>query len=128
MIDPRTRVLAIAGSVALLIFVIELVRRRRLKEEYSVLWTLTAVTLLLMAIVPSLLIALTSAIGAVLASSTLFFIALIFVMVMLLHFSVRISSLERSFTSLVQELGLMTVERDSMRRELEERTQPPASG
>jgi hypothetical protein len=119
MIDPRTRVIAIAGSIALLIGVIELVRRRRMKEEYSVLWTVTAVTLLVMAIVPDLLSTLTTAIGAVLASSTLFFTGLIFALLMLLHFSVRISGLERSLTALVQELGLMTVERDDLRRELE---------
>ena len=124
MIDPKTRILAVVGSLMLLVFIVELVRRRRLKEEYSVLWTLTALTLLVMAIVPDLLMTLTNAIGAVLASSTLFFIALIFVMLMLLHFSVRISALERGFTSLVQELGLMTVERDTLRRELE--TQPEA--
>ena len=124
MIDPRTRVIAIAGSIALLVCVIELVRRRRMKEEYSVLWTLTAVTLLAMAIVPDLLSTFTTAIGAVLASSTLFFTGLIFALLMLLHFSVRISGLERSLTALVQELGLMTVERDDLRRELED----PASG
>jgi hypothetical protein len=118
--DPKTRVIAIAGSLALLVFVIELVRRRRLKEEYSVLWTLTALTLLIMAVWFDLLLGLTKAIGAVLASSTLFFTALIFVMLMLLHFSVRISQLERSLTALVQELGLMSLERDTVRRELEE--------
>ena len=125
MIDPKTRILAIAGSIALLIFVVELVRRRRLKEEYSVLWTLTALTLLVMAVVPDLLMTLTNGIGAVLASSTLFFIALIFVMLMLLHFSVRISHMERNLTALVQELGLMTVERDTLRQELEEPRETP---
>jgi hypothetical protein len=120
VIDPRTRVLAIAGSVGLLLLVLELLRRRRLKEEYSVLWTLTAITLLVMAIFPDLLMTLTKGVGAVLASSTLFLTALIFSMLMLLHFSVRISVLERGFTSLVQELGLMAVERDTLRQELEE--------
>jgi hypothetical protein len=120
VIDPRTRVLAIAGSVGLLLLVLELLRRRRLKEEYSVLWTLTAITLLVMAIFPDLLMTLTKGVGAVLASSTLFLTALIFAMLMLLHFSVRISMLERGFTSLVQELGLMAVERDTLRQELDE--------
>jgi hypothetical protein len=119
VIDPRTRAIAIVGSILLLGFVIELVRRRRMKEEYSVLWTVTAVTLLVMAVVPTLLTALTKAIGAVLASSTLFFTGLIFALLMLLHFSVRISSLERNLTALVQELGLMTVERDQLRGEIE---------
>ena len=125
MIDPKTRILAIAGSIALLLFVIELVRRRRLKEEYSVLWAATAVTLLILSIWFDLLLDLTKAIGAVMPSSTLFFCALIFVMLMLLHFSVRISHLERSLTALVQELGLMTVERDTLREELEQRVAEP---
>ena len=119
MIDAKTRIIAIAGAIALLVFIVELVRRRKLKEEYSVLWTITALTLLLMAVVPSLLDVFTKAVGAVLASSALFFLALIFVMLMLLHFSVRISALERNLTALVQELGLMTVEREKPRGELE---------
>jgi hypothetical protein len=127
MIDPKTRAIAIVGSIALLVFVIELVRRRRMKEEYSVLWTLTALTLLVMALWPSLLTFLTTALGAVLASSTLFFTGLIFALLMLLHFSVRISSLERNLTALVQELGLMSVERDRLRRELL-RSPRPAAG
>ena len=117
--EPRTRILAVAGSLALLLFIIELVRRRRLKEEYSILWTLTALTLLVMAAWFDLLLQLTKAIGALVPSSTLFFIALIFSMLMLLHFSVRISSLERNLTALVQELGLMSVERDSLRRRVQ---------
>jgi hypothetical protein len=132
-IDPRTRILTVVGSLALLVFVIELVRRRRLKEEYSVLWTITALTLLVLAVWFDLLLDITKVIGAVLPSSTLFFFGLIFALALLLHFSIRISHLERSLTALVQELGLMSLERDTLRRELTERsetrdpsTTPPA--
>ena len=45
-----------------------------------------------------------------LPTSTLFFAGLMFVMVMLLHFSVRVSQLERTLTTLVQELGILNVE------------------
>jgi hypothetical protein len=123
-VDPKTRILTVAASLMLLVSVIELVRRRRLKEEYSVLWTITAVTLLVLALWFDLLVDITKAIGAVLPSSTLFFFGLIFALLMLLHFSVRISQLERSLTSLVQELGLMSAERDTLRRELEEARTP----
>ena len=125
-IDPRTRILTVVGSICLLGFVIELVRRRRLKEEYSVLWTITALTLLILALWFNLLLDITKAIGAVLPSSTLFFFGLIFALMLLLHFSIRISHLERSLTALVQELGLMSLERDTLRRELEEGTQRDA--
>ena len=42
----RVQIAAIAASVSLLILVLELVRRRRLTEEYSVLWILSAVALI----------------------------------------------------------------------------------
>jgi hypothetical protein len=108
--DIRIRILTIGGALVILLSVIELVRRRKLKEEYSVLWVLTAVLTLLISIWFSLLRGVTDAIGAISPASTLFFFGLLFSLVLLLHFSVRISSLERRLTSLVQEVGLMSVE------------------
>ena len=107
--DPKLRVIAVGGSLLMLGIVLELVRRRRLKEEYSVLWVVTAIALLVLAIWYELLEGVTKAIGAVVPTSTLFFFGLMFVILMLLHFSVRVSALERRMTSLVQELGLMSV-------------------
>lgn len=109
MIDMRTRVMAVAGSLVLLVFVIDLVRRRRLKEEYSFLWVATALVLLLLAAWFELLQWITKQIGAFAPSSTLFFFALLFVFFMLLHFSLRVSALERRLTALVQEIGLLSV-------------------
>jgi hypothetical protein len=107
--DPKTRVVAVAGALAMLVVVIELVRRRRLKEEYSVLWVVTSIVLLVLAVWYELLLKITSAIGAVLPTSTLFFFGLIFALAMLLHFSVRVSALERRVTMLIQEVALMNV-------------------
>lgn len=109
MIDTKTRLFAIAGSLALLLIVIDLVRRRKLKEEYSVLWVAASLVLLLMAAWYQLLGWITTAIGGVALSTTLFFFGLLFVFFMLLHFSVRISSQERRLTALVQEVGLFGV-------------------
>lgn len=110
-----TRILAIAGSLGILFVIIELVRRRRLKEEYSVLWIVTGVVLLVLSIWYGLLLKITTLIGAVLPSSTLFFFGLTFVMLMLLHFSVRVSLLERRIMTLAQEVALVNA-----------REQPPA--
>ncbi len=105
--DSRLQVVAIAGAVGLLLFVLELVRRRRLKEEYSVLWVATALVILVLSLWYGLLLKITHAIGAVLPTSTLFFFGLVFALFMLLHFSVRVSQLERKVTMLVQEIGLL---------------------
>jgi hypothetical protein len=109
VIDTRTRVVAITGALLLLLLIIDLVRRRRLKEEYSVLWVITALVLLVLASWYGLLQRITNAIGGVADSSTLFFFGLLFAFFMLLHFSVRVSALERRLTALVQEIGLLGV-------------------
>jgi hypothetical protein len=107
MISTNLRIVAIAGSFALLLFIIELVRRRRLKEEYSVLWVTTAAALLLLAIWGGLLRSVTHAIGAISQASTLYFFGLSFVIFLLLHFSLRVSQLERRVIALLQEVALL---------------------
>jgi hypothetical protein len=108
--STNTKVLAILSSVAIFVVVIELVRRRKLKEEYSLLWIGVSIVLLVLALWYGLLLWITRTVGAVLPSSTLFFFGLAFALLLLLHFSVRISALERRVTLLVQELGLLAVE------------------
>lgn len=108
MISTNLRIIAIAGSVALLLFIVELVRRRKLKEEYSVLWVITALMLLLLAVWGGLLRDLTHAIGAISQASTLYFFGLLFVVFLLLHFSVRVSNLERRVIVLLQEIALLS--------------------
>ncbi len=111
MISTNLRIIAIAGSFALLVFVVELVRRRRLKEEYSVLWVATALTLLLLAAWGGLLRDLAHLIGADSQASTLYFFSIIFIAFMLLHFSVRVSNLERRVVVLLQEVALLAEHR-----------------
>jgi hypothetical protein len=107
MISTNLRIIAIVGSVGLLLFIIELVRRQRLKEEYSVLWVATALVLLLLAASGGLLRSLTQGIGAISQASTLYFFGLIFALLLLLHFSLRVSQLERRVVALLQEIALL---------------------
>lgn len=123
-----TRILAIAGSLGILFVIIELVRRRRLKEEYSVLWVVTGLVLLVLSIWYGLLLKITSLIGAVLPSSTLFFFGLTFVMLMLLHFSVRVSLLERRIMTLAQEVALVNAKHDADAAAAAQQDAPPPAG
>ena len=105
------RAIGIAGSLGLLLLIVELVRRRALKEEYTVLWVITGVVLLVLAAWEQLLRRIAEAIGASSEASMLYFFGLIFVIFLLLHFSVRVSKLERRVTSLVQEIALLGARR-----------------
>ena len=108
---PQQKIFALLLSVGILILIVELVRRRRLREEYSWLWILTGLLMILLIIWYDGLVALTHFIGAVLPTSTLFLFGLIFLMLISLHYSVKISDLTNQLKDLAQQVALLSVER-----------------
>jgi hypothetical protein len=109
----RQKVLALVVSVALLVIIVELVRRRRLREEYSFLWIATGVVIVVLALWYELLEGITRFIGAGLPTSTLFFFALVFLILVSLQFSVKITDLSKQVKNLAQRLALLEVEEPS---------------
>ena len=106
-LPERQKLVAIILAVSILVVILELVRRRKLREEYSVLWLVTGGFLLLLALNYSLLTGITSFIGAVLPTSTLFFGGLIFLILVCLQFSVRLSATTRKLKWLNQKIALL---------------------
>ncbi len=74
--DSRIQIVAIAGSLVLLLIVFELVRRRRLMERYALLWMFSTIVVLGLSIWRGLLEEFSSAIGVAYAPSALFAVAL----------------------------------------------------
>ncbi len=104
------KVLAIAGSGTLLFIVIELIRRGRLKERYSLLWLLAGVVLLLLSSSRNALEFLSRHVGIFYPPSFLFLIAFLFLLLITLHFSVVISGLSDKSKELAQEIALLRQE------------------
>lgn len=109
----RQRVFAILAVLSLLVIIIELVRRRKLKEEYSLLWILTGLTILLLTIWYDLLVALSKLIGAVAPTTTLFISGAMFLILITLHFSVRISTITDQVKKLTQELAILKSQKEN---------------
>lgn len=104
--NMQQRILAAVFAVGLLVTIVELVRRRKLKEEYSWLWIVAGVGCLVLGLSHSTLTAVTRLIGAGFTSSTLFFFGIFFVLALCLQFSVKISRLETQVKNLAQELAI----------------------
>jgi hypothetical protein len=105
--DSRIQAVAIVGAAGLLIFVLEMVRRRRLLERYALVWLFCAAILLGLAIWRDGLARLASAVGIAYPPNALFFVALAFVLVLLLHFSAAVSRLADQSKVLAQRLALL---------------------
>jgi len=102
-----------AGVLALFFFLIvmDLARRKKLKVEYSILWTLTAAIILVLVFWYESLVVVTRLIGAVLPTTTLFIFGVMFLLFLNLHFSVRLSGLSEQVKNLGQELGIHTMKK-----------------
>jgi hypothetical protein len=103
--QQRIEMITVALIVCLLIF--ELVRRKHLMERYAVLWLTAGVTVLILSIWTSLLTKLSQAAGISYLPSAVFAVAFLFVLMMLVHFSMTISRLSHQNTMLAQRLALL---------------------
>ena len=103
--EQRIEIIAVSVVICLLIF--ELIRRRRLMERYAILWLLAGVTVVVLSVGQGLLVKLTHAAGISYAPSAVFAIAFLFVLAMLVQFSMTISRLSDQNTALAQRLALL---------------------
>lgn len=105
--DVRIQIVGIIGAAALLLVILELVRRRRLLERYALLWLLAGVVLLALAIWRGALEQLALLVGIASPPNALFFVAFGFVLLLLLHFSVAVSRLTDQSKVLAQRMALL---------------------
>jgi hypothetical protein len=104
------KILAIVGSGTVLFLVVELIRRGRLKERYSLLWLFASGVLLALSSSRGILKYISNMMGIYYPPSFLFLLAFLFLLLITLHFSVTISGLSEKNKRLAQELALLRQE------------------
>ena len=87
----RLQLLAIVVTAGLFVLVFELVRQRRLMERYALLWLACALILLGLSVWRDGLEKFADLVGVAYAPSAIFIVALGFILLLLLHFSLVIS-------------------------------------
>jgi hypothetical protein len=111
------KILAVCASVSLLVVVVELIRRGRLKERYSLLWLFAGAVLLLFSLSRHLLESVSLLLGIMYPPSFLFLLAFFFLLLITLHFSAVISGLAEKNKQLAQELALLRQEIAALEKE-----------
>lgn len=115
----RIQILAIVGSVLLILFIIELIRRKRLREEFSILWLGMGFVFLVISLFRGLLDKFSYFVGIGYPPAALFLILIMGLTVILIHFSVAISELKEANQKLSQEIGLLKLELEGRKKEAE---------
>jgi len=108
------QIFALLVALSVFVVIIDMVRKRRLREEYSVLWLATSLLMFVLVFRYELLVSLTTLIGAGLPTTTLFLFSIIFLMLLSVQFCIKISRLTDQLKNLSQENALMKLEIENL--------------
>jgi len=109
-------------SFALLLITFELIRKERLREEYSILWLFTGAVTLAFSLWPEFFLSqFITRITGIFYLSAVVVIAFLFLLLIVLHFSVVISKLTNQTKELAQRYALLELEL----KEFKKRNPPP---
>ncbi len=101
------QIISVGASGFIFFMVIELIRRNRLKERYSLIWLAASIALMVFSVWRGLLHFIAFKLGIYYPPSLLFLLGIVFLIALLLHFSTVISSQSEQNKRLAQEIGAL---------------------
>ena len=101
-------------SLGFLVIVLELVRSKRLKEQYSLLWLFVSAIMMVLTLWRGLVERLAERLGVYYAPSLLFIVGILFSFALILHYAIIISRLHTQNVRLAQELGVLNKRVDDL--------------
>ncbi len=108
MTPLRVSIIGSIAAVVMLAVIFELIRRRHLRERYALVWVVTGIVLLALALWREGLNTLAGWAGVKTYPPSIFFAAILFFMlVLVLHFSIVLSRLSDQNVTLAQKLALL---------------------
>jgi len=113
----KAKIIIILLSLALFLFVLNLVRKRRLKIEHSILWLVVSAVILTASIWNNLADAVARFLGIDYPPALFLSVAIFFSLAILLHFSIELSKLKDQNKNLTQELAIYKSVVDGMQKE-----------
>lgn len=101
------QLVSIFFSIVILLAVTDLIRRNLLKEQYALLWLFSSFMLLMLSVWRDLIDRIADFAGIAYPPSLLFLISFVFLLLIVLHYSVIISKLSKENKALAQEIALI---------------------
>lgn len=103
----RIQLFVITSAAGLLLFVLDLVRRRRLREEYSWLWLFSSLIYLMVAVSPFFSRLVARLIGTTNSVQAFSFLGFLFLVLISIQYSVVLSRLTTRIKNLAQHVAIL---------------------
>ena len=117
-LTPGQQAVAIVGAIALFLVVLKLIYDRRLREDYGALWFTVSVATLVLAVWQEGLRYVARLLQALTLTAPIFLLSILFLTLVAIHFSVRMSALSFQLHKLAQRMAIL----DAAGREREDRS------
>jgi hypothetical protein len=112
--NPRIQMIAITGSVAVAIFVFALIRQRKLREEYALLWLTASIVLLVVSLWRGSIDVAARLFGVAYPPSVLLLAVVVVGFLLAMHYSISLSRLTEHNKRLAQEMALLRIELEAV--------------
>ncbi|BCW72058.1 DUF2304 domain-containing protein [Arthrobacter sp. NicSoilB8] len=101
-------------ALAIVALVVEMLRRKKLREKYAVLWLVVGVATLVLAAFPRLLNIVAEYVGVQIPSNLLFAMSILMLLGVCLHLSWEISVVEDETRTLAEEVAILRTQLESL--------------
>ncbi len=119
MYSSRIQTIAIIGSLLLIFFILFLIRKRRLKEEYSILWLFFGLIFFILAVWRGSVDYIAELVGIAYSPAALFLILLMAIFIIMIEFSLIISQISDLNKHLAQDVGILKEELERIKKHIE---------
>lgn len=107
MFEINVYTISIVLAILFILIVIDLVKKNRLIEKYSILWMIFSAIVLIFAIIPEFTIELADFLGIMYAPALLFLAGILFLLFYVLYLTKVISKQEARIVKLTQEIAIL---------------------
>lgn len=114
----RLHLSLIIGCLLVLIFIVSLIKRRKLEVKYSIIWIISAIILLLFAVIPDIVEFLTYLLGVQTDSNTVYLLIIVFLLLVSISATISISFMTKRIITLSQEIGILKSEMSRMQNDI----------
>lgn len=113
--EPKLQIFLMIVSIVFTSYIFFLVKKETLEIKYTLAWCFTGILLVLMALKPSLIYAITELLGIVLPVNAVFLLGILCILVILFTLTVAISRTSVRTKRLAQEIAIMNLELEKLR-------------
>jgi len=112
----RIQLISLAGSLFFMLGILELIRRQKIKEAYAILWLIFGSVFILLSFWKNGLDYFAGIVGIYYPPALLFLILIVAIILILVNYSIVISSQNDKIRILTQEMALMKKEMEKLEK------------